>query len=669
MAAALVVLAMSCTTTLAQPTGAGGMHHDLHVVLDPATRELQAEDTITLAGDTSVGLELSTQFAIEQFTIDAVPVASKPELLADGRARWTLETEGPGSHRIVLRYHGPLAPLPDTDHRGTLQGLPPMADVRGSFLPGDTGWYPQVRGRTFTYRLALELPAGQRGLAPGRLVSETDNAQGYRAVFDFPFPAESIDLLAGPYEVQERWLARKDGAAIRLRTWFHPEIRDLAPGYLDALGHYIDFYSDWIGAYPFSEFSVVSSPLQTGFGMPTLTYLGIDVLRLPFIRSTSLGHEVLHNWWGNGVYVDYETGNWSEGLTTFMADYTYKEEESAQAALDLRLSWLRDLAAIPPAQDYPLREFTARTHGTSQIVGYHKAAFVFLMLRDRLGTDTFTRGLRDFWREQRFQRAGWTDLQHAFERASGQRLDTFFEQWLTRKGVPQVRIDRADVERTGGSLRVGVTLTQTEPAYALRVPLVLDSADARQTHLVDLVGTRGEFVLDSASLPTAVALDPSLRLARRLEARELPPILRQVMLDPSTVMVVATSDGSFRTSAQQLAGKLLDAAPRVMGADQPMPGTPLLVVGARSEVDAFLREHGLPPRPPELDERGSAQVWASTQPDGTALLVISAGDAQALQAMQRSLPHYGRQSWLVFDGAKVIDRGVWPAQALSWPLQ
>lgn len=77
---------------------------------------------------------------------------------------------------------------------------------------------------------------------------------------------------------------------------------------------------------------VVASPLPTGFGMPKLTYLGADVLRLPFIRKTSLGHEILHNWWRNGVYVDYTRGNWSEGLTTFMADYAYKEDESAAAA-------------------------------------------------------------------------------------------------------------------------------------------------------------------------------------------------------------------------------------------------------------------------------------------------------------------------------------------------
>ena len=44
------------------------------------------------------------------------------------------------------------------------------------------------------------------------------------------------------------------------------------------------------------------------------------------MQERSLAHEVLHAWWGNAVAVDYERGNWSEALTTFMADYALAEE-------------------------------------------------------------------------------------------------------------------------------------------------------------------------------------------------------------------------------------------------------------------------------------------------------------------------------------------------------
>ena len=35
--------------------------------------------------------------------------------------------------------------------------------------------------------------------------------------------------------------------------------------------------------------------------------------------------------------------------------------------------------------------------------------------------------------------------------------------------------------------------------------------------------------------------------------------------------------------------------------------------------------------------------------------------AAALQAVARPLPHYGSQSWLVFEGGRVLARGVWEA--------
>jgi hypothetical protein len=82
-------------------------------------------------------------------------------------------------------------------------------------------------------------------------------------------------------------------------------------------------YEDMLGPYPFRRFAVVENILPTGYGMPTFTLLGRQVLKLPFIPETSLGHEILHSWFGNSVYVDYAKGNWSEGLTSYLADHYY----------------------------------------------------------------------------------------------------------------------------------------------------------------------------------------------------------------------------------------------------------------------------------------------------------------------------------------------------------
>ncbi|HRP96430.1 MAG TPA: M1 family aminopeptidase [Rhodocyclaceae bacterium] len=480
--------------------------------------------------------------------------------------------------------------------------------------------------------------------------------------FEFPHPGEGIDLIAGPYRVAERPVTSHDGRELLLRTYFHDDIAALADAYLDATAAYLALYEDWIGPYPYTGFSVVSSPTPTGFGMPTLTYLGIDVLRLPFIRDTSLGHEVLHNWWGNGVYPDYSQGNWAEGLTTFMADYTYAQRRDAQAARAMRLAWLRELSGIPAGADAPLAAFTARHHGVSQAVGYGKAAMLFVMLRERIGTAAFDDGVRRFWRAQRFRVAGWDALRTAFEAASGEELEAFFTQWLTRSGLPEVGLEAAVATPAG----VHVTLSQAAPAYALDVPLEVDTGDRRERLVVRLESLRQDFELriDGAQ---RVRLDPEHLLLRRLGRGEAPPILRELLFDRGTAVVTLGGPG-LAAATDALLARLFDHRPGRRPAGEPPASTPLLVIGADDEVARWLARHRLPPPPTEAAGRGDVRMWTLRLPSGTALALIAARDAAALERALRPLPHYGQQSWLVIDDGRAVARGVWPARVPTLTL-
>ena len=114
------------------------------------------------------------------------------------------------------------------------------------------------------------------------------------------------------------------------------------------------------------------------------------------------------------------------------------------------------------------------------------------------------------------------------------------------------------------------------------------------------------------------------------------------------------------------AAELLDHPAKAFAAGAPVPPGPLLVIGPGDGLDPWLAQHGLPARPAVAAGKGTAQVWTATRGDGRTLVVVSARDAEALAALARPLPHYGRQSWVVFDGAKAIDRGVWPSKPQAW---
>jgi hypothetical protein len=656
LAAILAVLALA-------PAGAAPSL-ELQVELDPATRRFQARAWVTPAArDFRFRLHESLEVTAASAAGQSLPVVAAGH---DGPLRTWRVVLPARARRLRLDYSGTLPPLErQLDHRAVLRGLPPMAAEEGSFLPAGAAWYPQP-APLFAYRLTLSLPTGQRGLVAGRLLAEEAPADGpYRARFEFPHPADGIDLMAGPWVVREMLVPRAGGAPLRLRTYFFRDldaVAGLAEGYLEDVRRYLERYSAEIGAYPFGEFSVVASPLPTGFGMPTLTYLGADVLRLPFIRATSLGHEVLHNWWGNGVYPDYDKGNWSEGLTTFMADYAYKEQESPAAARDMRLGWLRDFAAVPADAHQPLAAFRSRSHGAAAAVGYGKAAMVFLMLRDAIGEEAFRRGVRLFWQRHRFRIASWDDLRAAFEQAAGRRLGAFFDQWLQRAGGPAVRLTDAAAVRTGGKLRLTLTLEQSAPAYALRLPVEIVYGDRSVSRWIDSAAQRDTVALEVDELPSGVRLDPELRLWRVLEREQLPPILRQWFIARAPRLAPASADDEVRAAAQSLARRLFENPLQTIAPAALDQGTePVLLAGLHADVDAALARAGLPPRPDRLAGRGSAQVWTIQRDRGAAVAVVSARDAAALRALERPLPHYGAQSWLVFDGARAVERGVWPA--------
>ena len=632
---------------------------DLSVALDPQSRKLNGSATLTINDTDETEIVLAAGLAA---TLDGSDRRA-PRRVAQGLQRWQIPA-GPRGRQVTLRWSGTLALLDTSQqHRDTLGPAVAVASPEGSFLPAAALWYPHPfkagNPQLHSWSLTLTLPRGQKGLVPGNLTDERHDDNGYTAHFEFPWPGEGIDLMAGPYRIDERLIRSIDGRPLRLRTVFAPSLGPLADGYLDSVAGYIARYESAIGPYPFGGFSVVSSPTPTGFGMPTLTYLGESVLRLPFIRHTSLGHEVLHNWWGNGVYPDYPTGNWSEGLTTFMADYAYAEEAGSDKAAEMRASWLRDLAAVPPGSTTSLRAFTSRHHGASQAIGYGKAAMLFVMLRDRIGAASFEHGLRTFWQDWRFRTASWRDLQHAFEQASGDDLQTFFTQWTTRSSLPSITMTSAS--RHGSELRL--RLDQRAPAYQLDIPLRVVGPGSSNDLRVRMDRPTQVFGLEVAADAIRVELDPDARLLRRLGPGEAPPILRDVTFDPKAGLLIL-GDAPFGNVARQLAGRLLD---------HPTAGTPppaatgnqaLLLIGPDAMIDDWLARHALATRPRETAAADVA-MWTLRRENGQPLAIISARDATALDAATRPLPHYGGQSWLAIDDGRVRRKGVWPVRPQS----
>ena len=273
-------------------------HLNLELTLDPDTGQFRAKAALTTTGP--LNLALDPLFHVSRVSVNGVTRPVARFAAPDPGAAAPQPAAGGAPQRLLMEYSGTLPGLPQGRSGRSPDPASLFASPEGSFLAAGAGWYPDP-GVPFTYRVRISLPAGQKAIAPGRQTHYQESGSRFIAQYEFAQPAEGIWVMAGPYQVSEQPVLLGDGKAVKVRTWFHAELSGLAAGYLQDSAGYIQRYSRLIGDYPFGEFNIVASPLSHGLGMPGVTYLGRDVLRLPFIRGTSLGHEVLHNWWGNGV--------------------------------------------------------------------------------------------------------------------------------------------------------------------------------------------------------------------------------------------------------------------------------------------------------------------------------------------------------------------------------
>lgn len=647
-----LIAVMAIALLLAPRAMAQSIHMELELSLDPHSGEVVIEESLEVLGEATASFRLPPELSLQSFKIEG-----PGSRLSRKDGVWLLHFEGAIDHRIRLAFHGILAP-PGAAGGAAGPGVA-VAGPEGGYLPGSGGWYPQFAPDPFTFGLAIDLPEDQRAVAPGRLVSETVEDGRYRARFVADWPIEAIAVMTGPYVIEER----RHGDT-RLRSYFHPDIAELSTAYLDKSAAYIDRYADLIGDYPFPAFHVVSSPLPVGLGYPGIAYMGAQVLSLPFIRDTSLGHEVLHNWWGNGVYMDYAGGNWAEGLTTFMADYAYAEDKGEDLARAMRRRWLTDYAALPAARDEPVSAFIGRGHGASRVTGYDKAAMIFIMLRDEIGEAEFYDGIRRFWRDWRYRRAAWGDLRKAFEAASGRDLARFFDQWLDRTGAPKLRIKSVGTAPAGAGYRIDFTLIQEAPAYSLSVPVVVETDQGPRHFRVTLDDRIERYSLDVDAPPTALEIDPDARLFRRLDPAETPLVLRHVMLAPKVTLTVASNDPAMAAAAETMTSRLVEGEVEVVERFSALLfDSPLVIVGSGLKLGRALAAAELPATPESIDGRGALRIWTTRAARGYPVIVIEVDSAEALAAISRKLPHYGAKSYLAFEKGKLAMSGVWPPAA------
>ncbi len=654
----------------------GDARHHLQVELFPEKQMLQAVDQITIEKSPGEKLDFKLSRRAEQITVTVNGRFRKFDF-GDGRLQVGLAA-GENNHkiRISIRYWAIFddpAPIRPENADNPGYGVSATISKRGCFLLAGSDWYPQWAGGHSIYTLKVIAPKGMLAVTAGQL--EGHQTQDGKSVSTWVVddPIRGLSLSAGAYIVRQKKVAN-----ITAMTYFFPETDHLAGAYLDATVRYLKLYQDLFGPYPFDKFAVVENFFPTGYGFPSYTLIGGSVLRLPFIIHTSLGHEIAHCWWGNGVRVDYDAGNWSEALTTYVADYHYKEIKSAQDARGYRLQILRNYATlVKPDRDFALKQFQSRYDPITKTIGYDKGAMVFHMLRRQVGEEAFWGALKDLYRDRLFKSTSWSDIQKAFEARGQQSLKIFFDQWVFQRGAPRFYLDAVQARRTGSTWKIEGRIVQESPQYSFDLDILLESQGRTDSKIIRVSERETPFQITSRSMPLSLVADPDSQIMRRLFPIEIPPAINAIK-SSSAVLAVLSADlepqvkSAARTLMRSLGLKNYAFAEEKNVNREQMLDRDILMIGYPQNKALFGHlpdQFAIDPESFVLNEKAYKQpsdvffgVFAHPFSENRIAALFFPLSSHQAENVARKITHYGKYSYLAFENGQNRAKGFWPLE-------
>ena len=357
-----------------------------------------------------------------------------------------------------------------------------------------THWYPRASTSDYaTATMDLTVPADYGVVASGE-PAETDSsvsppadegAQRRRYRYVTLQPARYLSCVISPFATHDNRTrlvtvdpqgappATRPGVSydsLSLAVTSTERTRDRIPGYYETAADILGFYASLVGDAPYPTFTLaLTDALLPGGHSPAYFAILNQPMPLPpgamvswrtdpvaFSRYPAffLAHELAHQWWGQAVgWKNYHEQWLSEGLAQYFAalyaEHRDGPEVFSEVLTQMRRWSLRHSDQGPVYLGNRLGRIEDEPRVFRALV-YNKAAMVLHMLRRLLGDETFFGGIRRYYNEMRFRKAGTDDLIRAFEAQSGRSLTAFFDRWIHEADLPDIAFSHRTASGSGG---------------------------------------------------------------------------------------------------------------------------------------------------------------------------------------------------------------------------
>ncbi|MCX7736774.1 MAG: ChaN family lipoprotein [Candidatus Kapabacteria bacterium] len=538
------------------PTMMGGhlgenfaVKHQIDIKLKPSENFIEGTDTVTFRNPIvkSGSLTLIKDLKVHSVTSPETNLDFKVEKNEDDSLynQIIIIKKEKEFRTVIVKYSGKLNYQPDVTllnvrHSNT-PGIISGKEGEGIYLPSSS-FYPKTNKDLAEFNLKVSIPEEFSVITSGKELSNSIS-NGFKIYhFQSELPHDDIILVGGRYQRKDTIYDGK-----RFSTFTFGKSENVEK-YLKASIDYYNYYTDLLGEYPYSSFSIVENFFATGFGMPSYTLLSNKLMAMPMILLSpgSLAHEFVHNWWGNSVYVDYEMGNWCEALTTFCTNYYYNViTKNVAGALDWRKKALISIVTLPEKSKYPVSKFKYQSVYDDATIGYQKGGFIFYEIMKLIGEKRFFDALKSFANKFKGKRAYWSNLTSAFDEQNkkdslNMPIRKIMDQWLNDIDEPTLKLENVRLEKDS----ISFDIIQDKDFYlSIPVELITDK-DSLKSYMI-LKTKQNSFKLRRPANLKSIRIDPNYEVLRKVYSWEIPTSFNQTLSDNPLVILPSKTSKEY----------------------------------------------------------------------------------------------------------------------------
>ena len=430
--------------------------------------------------------------AIERVTAESSVRVNLPSGLAANQSTF-----------LTFEYEGVLNTADDSP----VEGLK-LAHIGedASYLLYAGRWFPIVGYGTnrFAATMNITVPNTLTVIASGA-ASAPRPATGGKVTYTFTQTTPSF-----PGTVIASSFAKTQLTAVGgIRTYFTQAHAEAANSWVQTAQKEQEFFSSIYGGAPSGRLAIVELPADTVPATWSPEIIAVSSREIGAkVNYRLLANLIAHQWWGVDVSPATHNDFWiTEGMARY-SEVRYVQEVAGEngfqeATKDMEVGALAH-DEVPLAQAGKLDVFSPEF----QSLTTDKGGMIEHMLRWYVGNDAYNKAVRAVLQQYANKPITTQQFRQALEQASGEKLTSFFAQWLEGTGAPEFK-NKYTVYRVSKGFRIVGDISQDLDLFSMPMEIRVDTDGKSETKRIDVKGTESQYSVETFGRPRKIIIDPN----------------------------------------------------------------------------------------------------------------------------------------------------------------